>query len=141
MIAATCGGVRIVSVYAPNGRMVGSPFYEAKLVWYERLLRWLVETARPEDALVIGGDFNVAPADADVWDPRVCHGGTHVSPLEREAFAALGRWGLVDALPAAGISSPAATPGGTTARGNLPPQRRDAHRSPAGDPRAWRSAS
>ncbi len=96
MIAATCGGVRVVSVYAPNGRRVGSPFYEAKLVWYERLLRWLGETTGPDAALVIGGDFNVAPEDADVWDPRACHGGTHVSPLEREAFAALVRWGLVD---------------------------------------------
>ena len=45
---------------------------------------------------MLGGDFNVAPADVDVWDPRACHGGTHVSPREREAFARLGRWGLVD---------------------------------------------
>ena len=45
----------------------------------------------------MGGDFNVAPADADVWDPAACHGGTHVSPPERQAFAASARWGLVDA--------------------------------------------
>jgi exodeoxyribonuclease-3 len=85
-----------VSIYAPNGRSVGSPFYEAKLVWYERLARWLDETTRPAAALVIGGDFNVAPEDADVWDPRACHGGTHVSPPEREAFGRLCGWGLVD---------------------------------------------
>ena len=97
MIAARCDGVRVVSVYAPNGRVVGSPFYEAKLVWYERLLRWLRESATPADALVIGGDFNVAPEDADVWDPLASHGGTHVSRHEREAFAALCGWGLVDA--------------------------------------------
>ena len=46
---------------------------------------------------MLGGDFNVAPDDGDVWDPKACHGGTHVSPPEREAFARLGRWGLVDA--------------------------------------------
>ena len=97
MIAAVCGGVRVVCVYAPNGRRVGTPFYEAKLAWYERLARWLRSAADPGEDLVIGGDFNVAPEDADVWDPRACHGGTHVSPPEREAFATLCRWGLVDA--------------------------------------------
>src|SRR5439155_2407503 len=96
MIAATCGGVRVVSVYAPNGRTVGSPFYEAKLAWYERLARWLEESASPAEPLVIGGDFNVAPEDADVWDPQAAHGGTHVSPREREAFFNLVRSGLVD---------------------------------------------
>jgi len=96
MIAADCGGVRVVSVYAPNGRTVGSRFYEAKLAWFERLARWLEEAADPEQLLVLGGDFNVAPEDVDVWDPRACHGGTHVSPPEREAFAKLCRWGLID---------------------------------------------
>ena len=96
MVAATCGGVRVVSVYAPNGRVVGSPFYEAKLAWYDRLARWLEEAADPQAPLVLGGDMNVAPADEDVWDPKACHGGTHVSPPEREAFARLLRWGLVD---------------------------------------------
>ncbi|HET9316623.1 MAG TPA: exodeoxyribonuclease III [Vicinamibacteria bacterium] len=97
MIAARCGGVRVVSIYAPNGRVVGSEFYEAKLVWYDRLARWFAAAAAPDDALVLGGDFHVAPTDDDVWDPRACHGGTHVSPLEREAFARLRAWGLVDA--------------------------------------------
>jgi exodeoxyribonuclease-3 len=97
MIAATCGGIRFVSLYAPNGRTVGSIFYQAKLVWFDRLARWLEEACKPGDALVLGGDFNVAPEDGDVWDAKACHGGTHVSAPEREAFARLGRWGLSDA--------------------------------------------
>src|SRR5512138_2840299 len=97
MIAATCGGVRVVSVYAPNGRSVGSSFYEAKLLWYDRLARWVCETSTPDASLVLGGDFNVAPEDVDVWNPTVAHGGTHVSPRERDAFAALCRCGLEDA--------------------------------------------
>src|SRR5262245_28611257 len=96
MISAECGGVRVVSLYAPNGRIVDSPFYEAKLVWFDQLARWL--EARDTNApIVLGGDFNVAPEDADVWDPSACHGGTHVSERERNAFARLCRWGLVDA--------------------------------------------
>jgi exodeoxyribonuclease-3 len=97
MISAECGGVRVVSLYAPNGRVVNSPFYEAKLVWFDRLARWLSETIVHEPLLVLGGDFNVAPEDADVWDAGACHGGTHVSPREREAFARLYRAGLIDA--------------------------------------------
>jgi exodeoxyribonuclease-3 len=97
MIAAEAGGVRVVSLYAPNGRAVDSPFYRAKLAWYDRLARWLAHAASPSDALVLGGDFNVAPADADVWDPAACEGGTHVSPAERAALARLCQWGLHDA--------------------------------------------
>jgi exodeoxyribonuclease-3 len=97
MVSAICGGIRVVSLYAPNGRVVGSVFYEAKLAWFDRLARWLAAAADPRDALVLGGDFNVAPEDIDVWDARACHGGTHVSPAERQAFARLCGWGLADA--------------------------------------------
>jgi exodeoxyribonuclease III len=97
MMAATCGGVRVVSLYAPNGRSLDSVFYRAKLVWYRRLADWLARAAEPTEPLVLGGDFNLAPEDQDVWDPRACHGGTHVSPPEREAFFRLCGWGLVDA--------------------------------------------
>jgi exodeoxyribonuclease-3 len=97
MMAAVCGGVRVVSLYAPNGRVVDSPFYKAKLAWFDRLARWLQEAADPASPLVLGGDFNVAPTDADVWDPKACHGGTHVSEPERRAFARLCEWGLSDA--------------------------------------------
>jgi exodeoxyribonuclease-3 len=97
MIAATSGGVRVVSLYAPNGRSLGSPFYRAKLGWYQRLAQWLERAADPTEALVLGGDFNVAPEDLDVWDPGAFEGSTHVSPPEREAFLRLCQWGLVDA--------------------------------------------
>lgn len=96
MIGARWEGIRVVSVYAPNGRTVGSPFYAAKLVWYDRLAQWLERSADPNEPLLVGGDFNIAPEDRDVWDPAACHGGTHVSPPERDAFARLLRWGLAD---------------------------------------------
>ena len=96
MIAARCGGLRVVSLYVPNGRVLDSPFYEAKLAWLARLLEWT--RAQPELAsgLLLGGDFNIAPADADVWDPAACHGGTHVSERERTAVSSLLSLGLVD---------------------------------------------
>jgi exodeoxyribonuclease-3 len=96
MVSAVIDGVRLVTVYAPNGRAVGSPFYTGKLAWFDRLLRWLVENVKPSEALVVGGDMNVAPTPEDVWDENAVHGGTHVSPAEREAFAELLAWGLVD---------------------------------------------
>jgi exodeoxyribonuclease III len=100
MVSAVCGGVRVVSLYAPNGRVVGSPFYLGKLRWFERLRRWLDETRSPSEPLVLGGDYNVTPADEDVWDAVKAHGGTHVSEPERAALAALRDWGLVDAYRA-----------------------------------------
>jgi exodeoxyribonuclease-3 len=97
MLSAIVDGTRYVCLYAPNGRVVGSPFYEGKLRWFERVRRWLDETRDPSEPLVLGGDLNVAPTDADVWDARAVHGGTHVSEPEREAFGRLLEWGLVDA--------------------------------------------
>jgi exodeoxyribonuclease-3 len=97
MIAATCGPVRAISIYAPNGRTVGSPFFAAKLQWFARLQTWLERTHQPDEPIVLAGDFNVAPTDADVWDATACHGGTHVSPEERQAFQRLCDWGLLDA--------------------------------------------
>jgi exodeoxyribonuclease-3 len=99
MLALTVDGLRIVTVYAPNGRVVGSPFYAGKLAWFERLRRWLADerAAGRGDQLVLGGDFNVAPTDADVWDAQAAHGGTHVSEPERAAFRDLIEDGLLDA--------------------------------------------
>jgi exodeoxyribonuclease-3 len=90
--------IRVVSLYAPNGRVVDSAFYEGKLRWFARARRWLDATRDPGEALVIGGDLNIAPADIDVWDPRAVHGGTHVSEPERAAFRNLIDWGLDDAF-------------------------------------------
>ena len=97
MISADCAGVRVTSIYAPNGRSVDSVFYRAKLSWFDGLVDWFKRTASPEQAHVLGGDFNVAPTDTDVWDPALCHGGTHVSVPERERFGKLLSWGFVDA--------------------------------------------
>jgi exodeoxyribonuclease-3 len=97
MLAAECGGVRIICIYAPNGRQIDSPFYEAKLVWFDKLARWIDASVAPDTRAVIGGDFNVAPEDIDVWDPRACDDGTHVSARERQAFARLLNAGFVDA--------------------------------------------
>jgi len=88
--------IRVVSLYAPNGRVVGSAFYDGKLRWFARARRWLVAARDPGEHLVIGGDFNIAPADIDVWDSRAVHGGTHVSEPERAAFRTLLEWGLHD---------------------------------------------
>ena len=101
MVSAVCGGIRVVSIYAPNGRVVGSPFYDGKLRWFGRLGRWLAETQDPTSPLLVGGDFNVAPADDDVWNAAAAHGGTHVSEPERAAFRALLAWGLADTWRAA----------------------------------------
>ena len=100
MVAATVDGMRVVSLYAPNGRVVGSPFYDGKLAWFERLGRWVREATSPGEAVVLGGDLNVAPTDADVWDADAVHGGTHVSEPERTAFRALLDLGLMDAYRA-----------------------------------------
>lgn len=96
-LAATCGGVRVASIYVPNGRMVDSEFYLQKLDWLERLAGWLDDTD-PVTELAICGDYNVAPEDIDVWDPAAVHGATHVSPQERAAVARLRAWGMVDVV-------------------------------------------
>jgi exodeoxyribonuclease-3 len=97
MVSAVCGGIRMVSIYAPNGRAIDTPFYRAKLAWFDRLARWLREECDPGQSIVIGGDYNVAPADADVYDMADFAGATHVSEPERAALAAIRDWGLVDA--------------------------------------------
>jgi exodeoxyribonuclease-3 len=100
LLAATCGGIRFVNVYVPNGREVGSEFYERKLQWLSCLREWVTSAVRPTEPLVVLGDFNVAPEDRDVWSPKAFEGSTHVTGPEREAVAALREWGLIDAFRA-----------------------------------------
>ncbi len=97
-LTALCGGVRVASVYVPNGRVVGSEFYDAKLEWLDHLYAWVRDRNDPADSLALCGDFNVAPTDNDVWDPAAAHGATHVSVPERERVGHLVDWGLTDVL-------------------------------------------
>jgi exodeoxyribonuclease-3 len=94
-VAATCGGVRIVSVYVPNGREPGSEHYEYKLAWLAALRE--IVAAGPE-ATVVCGDVNIAPADQDVFDPAAYRGQTHVTAPERAALAELQALGLRDVV-------------------------------------------
>ena len=92
-IAATCGGVRVHSVYVPNGREPGSDAYTYKLAWLAALGQML--KAGPESRVVCG-DMNIAPTDDDVFDPDAYIGQTHVTPPERAALAELVGLGLHD---------------------------------------------
>ncbi|MGO8687005.1 MAG: exodeoxyribonuclease III [Candidatus Dormibacteria bacterium] len=96
-VSATCAGVRVWSVYVPNGRSLDSPHYGYKLAWLSALRDVLGSEADAGNApLAVSGDFNVAPSDDDVWDPAEFTGSTHVSAAERQAVAALLDLGLVD---------------------------------------------
>jgi len=100
-IGATVGGIRVWSLYVPNGRSLGDPHYFYKLEWLSALRQYVTDalTTDPDLALALVGDFNIAPTDADNGDPAVVPGfSTHVSPPEREAFAALGAAGLTDVV-------------------------------------------
>ena len=97
-VAARCGGLTATSVYVPNGRSLDDPHYLYKLDWL-RALRETLDDHDPGEPMVIMGDFNVAPTDADVWDASAFSGSTHVTPAERSAVQALVDWGLTD-LPA-----------------------------------------
>lgn len=95
-LEVTVGALRVVTTYVPNGRAVGSPFYEDKL----RFLDAAAERIRAlvGGPLLVAGDFNVCPTDLDVYDPAAFVGETHVTPPERERFAALLEAGTVDAF-------------------------------------------
>jgi exodeoxyribonuclease-3 len=95
-LEASVGGVRVVSVYVPNGREVGSPFYEDKLRFLDAAAVRVEQLAA--EPLIVGGDFNVCPTDLDVYDPAAFAGATHVTPPERERFARLLEAGVVDAF-------------------------------------------
>jgi len=96
LITATCGGVRITSVYVPNGRGLDQDHYQYKLAWLARLRRHVADNSSPTDEVVVTGDFNIAPDDRDVYDPAKFVGATHVSPAERAELQALCDWGMTD---------------------------------------------
>lgn len=97
-ISATCGGVRVWSLYVPNGRRLDDPHYHYKLAWLDALanVTRLELGHDPAAQIALAGDWNVAPRDEDVWDPAFFAGRTHVTPPERAAFAAFPAAGYVD---------------------------------------------
>ena len=98
VLAATIAGVRVFSIYAPNGQAVGSPAFEYKLKWYARLENCLRRDHAGRHDLVVCGDFNVAPKDEDVHDPALWRGAIMCSEAERAAFDRLCATGLIDTL-------------------------------------------
>jgi len=96
VIAATVSGVRIVNVYVPNGQAVGSEKYEYKLRWLEALRAYAAAERARHGRVAIAGDFNIAPEDRDVHDPKAWEGSVHVSEPERAALRALLEQGFED---------------------------------------------
>jgi exodeoxyribonuclease-3 len=96
LISATVGGVRVVSVYVPNGQSVGSDKYAYKLRWLDRLRGWLDRRCRPDEPLVVCGDFNVAPEPRDVYDPTAWEREPLFHIDARAAFERMRAFGLVD---------------------------------------------
>jgi exodeoxyribonuclease III len=92
-VAATCGGIRVHSVYVPNGREPDSDHYRYKLAWLEALER---AVRGDPDAAIVSGDMNIAPTDSDVFDPAAYVGQTHVTEPERAALASIESAGLRD---------------------------------------------
>ena len=99
-IAATFDGVRLWSLYVPNGRTLDDPHFPYKLEWLDRLAAVTAETLEnePDVPLALMGDFNIAPLDTDVWDINFFAGSTHVTPEERQAFEAFEQIGLQDVV-------------------------------------------
>lgn len=97
-ISAVVEGVRIVDLYVVNGKEVGHEYYDYKLKWLDALAAWLEENARPEEPLVVCGDFNIAPDDRDVWDVEEWRDKVLCSAAERARLQRLFDWGLTDAF-------------------------------------------
>ena len=99
-IGALCQGVRVWSVYVPNGRSLGDPHYDYKLAWLTAAREYGAAelAADPQAQLAFCGDFNIAPTDDDVWDMTAFAGSTHVSPSERQSFADLVAAGFADVV-------------------------------------------
>jgi exodeoxyribonuclease III len=98
VLAATVSGIRVICVYCPNGQAVGSDKYEYKLQWFAALRGYLASELAAHPRLAVAGDFNVAPEDRDVHDPKAWEGQVHVSEPERAAWRALLETGLKDSF-------------------------------------------
>ncbi len=98
-VGATCGGLRLWSVYVPNGREPGHDHYAYKLAWLAALGTTVKADLTTYEKLVVMGDFNVAPTDDDVWDRAAFEGSTHVTEPERAALTELRATGLTDVVP------------------------------------------
>jgi exodeoxyribonuclease III len=98
LLAAKIDGVKIINVYVPNGSEVGSIKYTYKLEWYRRLREFLDKSFDPKDQVLICGDFNVAPEDRDVWNPKLWQGKILFSEPEKEALKRVMEWGFIDTL-------------------------------------------
>ncbi len=96
LIGATCGGLRVTSVYVPNGRALGHDHYRYKLAWLARLKAHLLADPYAAGNVVVAGDFNIAPTDDDVYDPAKFIDSTHTSAPERAALTDLESIGLTD---------------------------------------------
>ena len=96
IVSAICAGIKVSSVYVPNGREVDHDHYRYKLSWMARLKGHLEATCQPDDLLLVGGDYNICPDDRDVWDPQNPISRTHVTKKERDALTALEQWGLAE---------------------------------------------
>jgi exodeoxyribonuclease-3 len=100
-VGATCGPLRVWSLYVPNGRTLDNPHYAYKLNWLAALRDVAATELKAGQPLTLCGDFNIAPTDADVWDPAAFVGSTHVSEPERAAYRDLVGLGLTDVQPRA----------------------------------------
>jgi exodeoxyribonuclease-3 len=100
-VTATCGPLRVCSVYVPNGREVGHPHYEYKLQWLDALAASASTEAAAGRPYAVLGDFNIAPTDEDVWDRSLFEGATHVTDAERAKLVSLRAAGLAELRPRA----------------------------------------
>jgi exodeoxyribonuclease-3 len=96
LMTARCDGITVVTVYVPNGRALDADHYQYKLAWLDRLHAHLDAVAAAGDPVIVAGDWNIAPTDADVYDPAAFAGQTHVSGPERARLQSFGERGLVD---------------------------------------------
>ena len=99
-VGAVCAGVRVWSLYVPNGRAIGDPHYDYKLEWLAALRDYGAKelAADPRAQIALCGDFNIAPTDDDIWSVDYYRGSTHVTPPERQAFTSLTDAGFADVV-------------------------------------------